>query len=125
MVEDKVTEDKVTVKFAYIGGEDPSICEVNGTTTVLELIQMERDATHDEVFEADGYYLCECIWFPGERGSWGDMIVSPAWQFNVLDFTPVEPVGDLLEHCRKVAKEVATWPAWKREGADTTKFLEG
>lgn len=44
--------------------------------------------------------------------------------FTPDEVTPFKPTGDLLGHCEEVAKEVATWPEWKREGADVTKFLE-
>lgn len=82
--------NELRVTAAYLTGDGPFICHVDGACTIKALQEIESEiASEFSGFNDDGSYTFICHWFAGQYGDYGRCELSPGWELTLETFTPV------------------------------------
>ena len=89
--------DKITIDlFVMDDAGEPFICGVRGACTIEQLqdIQETIIENRDDHLPHEGTYVIEAFWFKGQYGERGCCEVSPGWEWEIADFSPLDISGE-------------------------------
>lgn len=84
---------KVTIDlFVMDDVSDPFICGVNGPCTIedLQAIQKEIVENRGDNLPEQGTYAIDVFWFKGQFDEYGRCEIAPAWEWEIVEFSPFD-----------------------------------
>ena len=81
---------KNQIKVFYQEGDDPFIYAVNGSFTIPQLEEIEKElnvSEYRELFREDGEYLMNVYWNPSQTDEYGRVEVPGYWEFDVVQIS--------------------------------------
>lgn len=89
--------DLIVDFFVFEDAGEPSIFGVHGMVTMDELQDIKRQFCEDYRdidFGNDGNYKIRCGWFPGQYDELSRCELSPYWEFELIEYKPIEYLSD-------------------------------
>lgn len=84
---------KVTIDlFVMDDACEPYICGVRGDCTISDLQAIEKEIIENryDQLPTDGIYAIEASWFKGQYGEYGRCEIAPAWEWEIVEFSPFD-----------------------------------